>query len=202
MEIAGRKSRYRRWAPVAAALVLSSLTERARAESPASHEPVPQAWAAPPPQALAEPPVGLSIGLGLGVALAPMAIGGGMAALSGAGATRRRSLEILAGGLALAPVVSHMVAGEWSRAAAFGGVTFTAALLATALLESVDVILDDTKHPACILLGGTLAGLLVASGVGLADSLMAGERVSKASTLQLRPSVGKGTLALSLRGRL
>jgi hypothetical protein len=147
-------------------------------------------------------PIGLSLGLGLGVALAPMAIGGGLAARSGAGATRRRSLEILAGGLALAPVVSHMVAGEWSRAAAFGGLTFTAALLATALLESVDVILEDTKHPACILLGGTMAGLLVLSGVGLVDSLMAGERQGRRAALELRPSVGKGTLALSVRGRM
>ncbi len=201
MEIARRQRTYRRWAPVAAALVLSGAASAAHADSAAPGEP-PQAWAAPPPEPAASPPVGLSLGIGLGVALAPMAIGGGLAARSSAGTTRRRSLELLAGGLALAPVVSHMVAGEWSRAVVFGGITFTAAMLATALLESVNVILDDTKHPACILLGGTLAGLLVASGSGLADSLMAGERAGRRARVELRPSVGKGTLALALRGRL
>jgi hypothetical protein len=168
----------------------------------------PVVWATPPAPGLAaplpadEPPVGLSVGLGLTFALAPMVVGGGLAALAGDTRTRKLSLEVLAGGLALAPIVSHLVAGEGTRAAAFGGITITTAVLSTALLETVPTILDDTKQPACVVLGAAMAALLVTSGYGLVDSLMAGERARRRSSLQLAPAVGPGTLAVTLKGRL
>jgi hypothetical protein len=154
------------------------------------------------PSPAAEPPVALSVGLGLTLALTPMVVGGGLAAMTADVRTRRRSLEALAGGLALAPIVSHLVAGERTRAAVFGSVTVSAAVLSAVLLESVPQVLDDTKHPACVVLGGALAALLVTSGYGLVDSLMAGERVEARARLQLAPVVGPGTLAVGVRGGL
>jgi hypothetical protein len=191
---------HRGWTPAVALALLGALTAPpARADDvPAPAAGKVSAQRAP----AADPPVALSVGLGLTLAIAPMAVGGGLAAMTSDVRTRRRSLEVLAGGLALAPIVSHLVAGETTRAAVFGAVTLSAAVLSTVLLETVPQVLDDTKHPACITLGGALAGLLVTSGFGLVDSLMAGERARARSRLQLAPVLGPGTLALGVRGGL
>ena len=145
-------------------------------------------------------PVGLSVGIGLGLALVPMAVGGGLAARSSDARTRRLALEILAGGLALAPVVSHLVAAEGYRATVFGSVTLSAFVLAASLLETVDGILDDTKKPACVVLGGALATLLVTSGYGLVDSLMAGERTRPTFSARAGPDGGQGLAGAGPQG--
>jgi hypothetical protein len=186
---------HRGWAPGAALGLLACL-----GATVAQAQPTPAPVLAAP-LAVDEPAVGLSVGLGLTLALAPMVVGGGLAALAGDMRTRRLSLEALAGGLALAPIVSHLVAGEGARAAAFGGITMSAAVLSTALLETFPNILDDTKHPACVVLGTALAALLVTSGYGLVDSLMAGERARRRS-LELAPAVGPGLVTVAVKGRL
>ncbi len=201
------RKQHRAWTPAVALGVLACLGPGA-AEAQVAAAPVPGLPVVAPARLsaqvapLAEPPVALSVGLGLTLALGPMVVAGGLTALASDTRTRKRSIEVLAAGLAVAPIVSHLVAGEGARAAVFGGVTLTAAVLSTALLETVPRILDDTKDPACVVLGAALAGLLVTSGYGLVDSLMAGER-ARAARLELAPEIGPGgKLALGLKGRM
>jgi hypothetical protein len=188
---------------VLAGLFTGEAAADTEAEPPRAETPVLALDEPATPPAPDEVPVALSVGLGLTLALAPMVVAGGMAAQASDARTRKRSLEVLAAGLALGPVLSHLIAGEGSRAAVFGGVTLTAAVMSTALLETLPRILDDTKHPACVALGATLAGLLVASGYGLVDSLMAGERSKKRRLrLELQPTIGPSMMALGIKGRM
>src|SRR5688572_6024449 len=77
---------------------------------------------AQPDEGDGEVPLGWSVGTGCGLALVSMAVGGGISAGSDRARARRTGVEILAGGLALSPAVSHLMAREWKRAAFFGGI--------------------------------------------------------------------------------
>src|SRR4051794_15864607 len=101
-----------------AVLLVAGLLSQARAEPP-PFAVAPPALPAPSPRSEA-PPVGWSVGLGFGLALVPMAIGGGLAATSDDLGTKHLGIELIAGGFALAPILSHLIAREWKRAAYFG----------------------------------------------------------------------------------
>jgi len=115
---------------------------------------------------------------GVATALVPLAVGGAIAATStdDGYAGRRAGLHTIAVGLALAPIVSHLSAREWKRAAVFGAITVGLAALAIGLCEGMTAYADFGPFEGRVLFPTALALELVVSGVGLVDSMMAAER--------------------------
>lgn len=181
LEPAGGK---RLWA-IAVAFAVSLVAGSARAETDADG-----------------PPLGWSVGAGCVVALGAMAGGGGLAASSSQDRTRKTGFEILAGGLVLAPVVSHGIAREWKRATVFGAITLALAGTATALLEGSDEILNYGRPLTRVPFGAALAVELMVSGVGLSDSLMAGERARERRRVALLPLVRRDAVGVAFGGLL
>jgi hypothetical protein len=125
------------------------------------------------------PPVAWSFAAGLAMALVPMAIGGGIVASASNtdDAERRRAgVHVIGAGLALAPWVSHLIAREWKRAAVFGSVAVALFGGVVAVFEGYDIAHDGGNYGSRFVFGAALALELVAAGVGLADSLLAGDR--------------------------
>jgi hypothetical protein len=150
-----------------------------------------------------EPPgVALSTGVGVGLALLPMVAGGAAVTRSQTIGGRRRAVQLIALGVGTAPVASHLIAGEWSRAAAFGAVSLSAAALVVGVLERSPGVVSDTKRPAGALLVVGLAVEIFAAGAGLMDSLTAGERRGGRVRLRVLPGMGQRALALAVAGAL
>jgi hypothetical protein len=147
-------------------------------------------------------PLGWSVGAGCGLALVSMAVGGGISAGFDDERSRKTGVEILAGGVALAPVVSHLIAGEWKRTAFFGGVSLSLALFTAYTVERTSAVLEGGSYVSRIPFGIAVASQVVFTTVGLIDSLMAGERARARSGVAVLPLVGKGALGLSVGGTL
>jgi hypothetical protein len=146
-----------------------------------------------------EPRVVWSIGAGLFTALLPLAVGGAVFATHDDIDVKRASVYTMSAGLALAPVVSHLVAREWKRV--LFGVVPLAAFAATVALLQVEPSVTVYGQPDTRTLFGLLLGLsAISSGVGLVDSLLAGERHKARVTLA--PTLGRGSYGLSLGGSL
>ena len=147
-------------------------------------------------------PLAWSVGSGCALALASMAVGGGISGGSEGERARRTGIEILVGGLALAPTVSHLIAGEWKRAAVFGGASLSLAIFTTVLVEESTAVLDGGEKTSRIPFGIAIAAQVAVSTAGLIDSLMAGERARRRQALAVMPLLGSKTLGLSLGGLL
>ena len=151
-----------------------------------------------------EPPpkVAWSFAAGLATALVPLAVGGGIVA----GASKedvvslRAGVHVIAVGLALAPWVSHLIAREWKRAAAFGAVPLAMMVVAIGVFEGQDLGTDGGNYGWRILFGGAIALELIATGIGLADSLAAGERFRARNKISLSPFAGPHGGGLALGG--
>jgi len=152
----------------------------------------------------AEPDVALawSIGTGSGLVLVSMAVGGGVAAGLESERSRRTGVEILAGGVALAPLVSHLIAREWKRAAVFGGISLGLAAFTTVVVERTSAVVEGGSYVSRIPFGIAVASQVAFSTVGLIDSLMAGERARGRRRLALLPLVGRQSVGLALGGGL
>jgi hypothetical protein len=143
-----------------------------------------------------------SLGTGCGLMLASMAVGGGVAAGLDTERSRKTGMEILAGGLALAPLASHLVAGEWKRAAFFGGISLGLAAFTTVAVERTSAVVEGPSYVSRIPFGIAVASQVVFSTIGLIDSMMAGERARGRQRLALVPLVADGNLGLALGGAL
>ena len=151
-----------------------------------------------------EPPpkVAWSFAAGLATAVVPLAVGGGIVA--GASkedvASLRAGVHVIAVGLALAPWVSHLIAREWKRAAAFGVVPIAMMVVAIGVFEGQDLAIDGGNYGWRILFGGAIALELIATGIGLADSLAAGERWRARNKVTFAPFAGPHGGGLALGG--
>lgn len=151
-----------------------------------------------PRQAERPPAVGWSIVGGLLTALVPMAIGGSMLARDTI-PLQQGGIYVMQGGWALAPFVSHAIAGEWGRGALLSIPGLAAeAGMAGVFAYDPDVAAQGTpssRVPFWILLGVSITG----AAVGLGDSLLAGERW-KTLHLTVAPVVGRAQSGLVLGG--
>ena len=160
-----------------------------------------------------EPPVGWSIAAGLTVALVPLIIGGALSAPEhntgqpdvSLDARLNAGLYIMQAGLALAPIVSHLIAHEWKRAAIFGAAP-TVALIALAVINSAypdaTAIRVQGNVPTRAAIGSMLLLSFLSSGFGLIDSLLAGERARAPGRLSVIPTLGPGSVGLSIGSTL
>ena len=129
----------------------------------------------PPPR---QPKIGWAIFGGAATALVPMAIGGAFFSGTYDTTVRRDATLGMLTGLALAPIVSHLVVREWSRAAIFGAIPTAALVGAAVLLElSPTANLYGTRGER-LSFGLLLAFSTLSSGVGLADTYAAGQRAA------------------------
>jgi len=169
---------------VLAAVLCASVTARAGDEQP--------------------PSVAWSLSAGLVTAIVPMAVGGGVTALNDDPGMRRAGIDTMCVGWAIAPFVSHAVAREWKRAAIFSAVPVAAAAVAIGLLEGSrpDDLLGSGTPPPRVAFVAALAFEVLASGVGLIDSLMAGERFRKRHRFAVVPELGAGRVGLGVGGHL
>jgi hypothetical protein len=145
--------------------------------------------------------LGWSVGAGCGLVLGSMAVGGGISGVGQGDRTRRTGIEIISVGMALGPAVSHAVAGEWKRAALFGGPALAIASFNLVLIERSTAVLDHGPPSSRIPFGIALATEVLVSTVGLVDSLMLRVRRPE-QRLALLPLVDRSALGLSLGGTL
>lgn len=188
------------------ACVVASITAcPALADEPAPTAVVPPAAAAAPVPF--QPNVRAAIAVGAFTMLVPGVIGGFRTALGADDGQKTAGLLVAAGGFAMAPVLSHMVAREWSRAAVFGIVPTVTTIAATALvLEIPDAVYRGTTASRTgfgVLLGVGMLG----SVLGLVDTALAGERArdrqrANEHGLFVVPAVSKDGAMLTLGGVL
>lgn len=158
------------------------------------------------PEAERRVPVAWSVGSGTGVALLGLAVGGGLLATAQPGdlSLKRAGIYTIAGGLALAPLLSHLVAREWKRAVIFGIAPLALGAVAVGMLEAYGDLLDYGSLAPRLVFGTALALELLASGIGLVDSLYAAERKKPARALPVSivPVFGPNRVGLAIGGTL
>lgn len=153
-----------------------------------------------PAQARTDDPI-WGFAAGLATAMVPLAVGGGLAAASDSQTAKYAGVFTIATGLALAPLVSHLVGREWKRALIFAALPIACGATVIGLLAGQDNLLDGGGAPPRIAFGAILAVELFASGAGLVDSLMAGERKPRRA-FTIAPLVGRGQFGLAFGGSL
>ena len=148
-----------------------------------------------------EPAVGLAVGTGLSVAVAPLLAGGVLFASTDDDALRRAGVYLAMAGLVLAPTVAHLAVHEYKRAAIF------AALPLAALLANVVVFQIDPKTPSYgspesrTTFGIALTAATVGATVGLADTFAASDRWRARHRIVVVPAIAPGGAGLALGGR-
>lgn len=102
-------------------------------------------------------------------------------------------------GFTLAPLAAHGLVGEWGRGAAFSAAP--AAMLggSLALFEYEPLAANHGTRPQERILWALFSGGIFSSAVGVVDAAFAPDR---APGLHVRPTVGAGTVGLSLEGAL
>jgi hypothetical protein len=139
----------------------------------------------PPPSALpldlrpepaADPPVGWAMGAGTLTALLPLAVGGALFS-GGLDVDRRKGASLaIASGLALAPIVSHLVVREWTRAAIFGAIPVACLAGMIALLEVQPTVTMFGTREGRLTYGLLLSFATLSAGAGLVDTVGASRR--------------------------
>jgi len=106
--------------------------------------------------------------------LVPFAVGCALWSNSGSLASQKAGTYVMASGFALAPVVSHGVAGRWRRAAVFGAtsvVTSAATLVAMNVREPFN---PEYLNRQRVTFGVLLTSAMFAAAVGVLDSFLVG----------------------------
>lgn len=130
------------------------------------------------PSSEPEPPVVASVVAGTLAAMLPLAVGGGLMAMSDKSQDRQRrtGLDLIVSGFAIAPIVSHLAAREWKRAAIFGACSLVLAGIAIGTVEWKDGEVNLSSIEAKNIYGAAVTATVVVSAAGLIDSMLAGNR--------------------------
>ncbi len=153
--------------PIAALLCLWLLAPdaRARADAPPRDEP--------------EPKVGWATVGGALTAIVPLAIGSSIIASTEDVGRRRAGSVTIAAGLALAPIVSHLAAREWTRAAIFGAIPVACFAGMVALLEVQPTADVYGTRSGRLTYGLVLSFGVLSAGLGIIDTLGAARRTAE-----------------------
>jgi hypothetical protein len=148
------------------------------------------------------PPVAVSVGTGVALAMGSLATGGLLLAGNERTAGRRAGAYTIFTGFALTPVVSHAIAGEWVHASIFGGIGLAVELSAVWLIESTpDLMVEGSLGKRRVL--AAFYGLsLLNAGIGLFDSLGAAERAKQRTAFTVAPRLGRGEIGVGIGGSL
>lgn len=148
-----------------------------------------------------KPPLAAALLCSVATAMIPLGLGAAHTATASTDAGKNLGLEVAGVGTALAPIVGHLILGEWKRAAAFG---------VAPVAGEVGLIAYMTKNPQATFHGSDAALALFAtffltnllgSAVGMTDVVMVNERTSL-PRVSMVPMFGGGRYGLSLGGSL
>jgi hypothetical protein len=149
----------------------------------------------------AEPSVGLALGAGAALAIAPLCAGGAAFANSDDLDVRRPALYVALAGLTLAPVVAHLIVREYARAGLAALAPVVGSALAIAMVEAYPELLDHGDPTVRVTFGVGLSLAVVGSVLGLADLPGASDRWRARHPLTVAPLVSRGGGGLAFGGR-
>lgn len=145
---------------------------------------------------------------GTATALVPLAIGGGLMAMSDATKDRQRrtGLDLIVTGFALAPIVSELTAREWKRAAIFGAVSLVFGGIAIGTVEWRDGSINLASVEAKNVYGVSVTATVIVAAAGVIDSMLARERwgdrqKKKRQHAFVAPTLGRAELGLAVGGQ-
>lgn len=154
-----------------------------------------------------EPPVGVALAAGAASALLPMTLGAMHTANAPVRAYGLRNVGyIVAGaGLVLAPIVSHVIVGEYKRAAAFGALPVAAQIAMTTLVAVKPDAIFSGNMGSRAAFGLTFAASAFNTAFALVDVALAGERARasaapKAGSIGVAPMIGGGQIGMVAGG--
>lgn len=176
---------------------------------PAPPPPDPRLTAAPAAPAEA-PPAELAMMAGAGAAMIPITLGAVLTSSGTTDAAKDRGLAVVGAGFAIAPLVSHMVLGEWKRAAIFTAVPVLSEVGMIALFSSrSDAVFHGTE------LSRTTFGTLMCfdaffSVLGVVDAALASSQNpkgrwgfgSRGRGVLVSPTVTAGRFGITVGGAL
>ncbi len=105
-------------------------------------------------------------------AVAPFAVGCGLWAQNGHVPTQEAGAVVMASGFALAPWVSHGVAGRWKRGALFGSFATGLAAATLTYMAFRDPFEAHYRNVQRVPFGILLTSTMFASAIGVFDSFM------------------------------
>lgn len=122
------------------------------------------------------PPVAWGLVAGTLTGMVPLAIGSLVFAQDDDSNHRKAASLTIAYGMSLAPIVSHLVVHEWSRAAIFGAVPLACAIGVTALLQAQPTATSFGSRTGRWGYGLLMSVNVLSAGLGVIDTLGAGGR--------------------------
>jgi hypothetical protein len=117
------------------------------------------------------PPVAWGLVAGTLTGMIPLAIGSGLFAENSNNGDRKAASLTIAYGMALAPIVSHLVVREWKRAAIFGALPLVCAVGVTALLEIQPTATSFGSRSGRWAYGLLMSLNVAGAGFGIIDTL-------------------------------
>jgi hypothetical protein len=155
-------------------------------EPPVAPLPPPAVLVAPPPALLAAlppppPPARhvLAPVAGALTAAVPFAVGCALWANNGHVQRQEAGTIVMTTGFALAPVVSHGLAGRWRRAAVFGVISGATSAATLGYMAYKDPFEPGYRNIERVPFGFLLTGALFASAIGVVDSFLGAPELRK-----------------------
>jgi hypothetical protein len=110
---------------------------------------------------------------------------------------------VMNAGFALAPVVSHAITGEWTRALVFGAIPFASLAGSATLIAVRPGTIEHGELEDQRVIWSLFGAALLTSIAGVVDSAFADKRAaSKAPPIALAPLVGPGQFGLGVGAAL
>jgi hypothetical protein len=156
-----------RWA---AGLLLVGWARAALAADPPALPEAPPAIEAPPPDArgVVAPLAGTL------TMLVPFAVGCALWSNGGSLASQKAGTYVMASGFALAPIVSHGIAGRWRRAAVFGATSVATSAATLVAMNVRDPFNPEYLNRQRVTFGVLLTSAMFAAAIGVLDSFLVG----------------------------
>lgn len=155
-----------------------------------------------------EPPITLAVVSGVATALIPVGLGALHTANADTDGTRNVGFAVAGAGLALVPIVTHAVLGEWKRAAAFAAPGIAAEIAACVIMAThPDAVFHGTMFSRtgfALVFSADFFG----AAASIVDVMLARERIparprdGAIRDLIIAPRVGDGQIGLVVGGRL
>jgi hypothetical protein len=106
--------------------------------------------------------------------LVPFAVGCGLWSRGGSELSQKAGTYVMASGFALAPLVSHGIAGRWRRAAVFGAVSAATSAAALTAMDIKDPFYPGYANRQRVAFGVLLTSAMFAAAIGVFDSFVVG----------------------------
>lgn len=106
--------------------------------------------------------------------LVPFAVGCALWSNGGSDVSQKAGTYVMASGFALAPIVSHGIAGRWRRAAAFGAVSAATSAATLVAMDAKDPFYPGYANRQRVAFGVLLTSAMFAAALGVLDSFVVG----------------------------